>query len=124
MKRPEPVTPATPARDIQPDEAPPRRGRIVTRSSPIPERSTDLIVRGLEPFDPATVGDLEEEPQPVDVQMEEGPRVEATVADDGIYCPIPDSGSDSLLVDNVASAYDTYIQTGAVSKRGYHPRFP
>ena len=75
MERPELVTPATPARDIQPDEAPPKRGRSVTMSSPIPERSNDLIVRGLEPFDPATVGDLESEPRQVDVQMEEGPRV-------------------------------------------------
>ena len=126
MKRPEPVTPATPARDTQPVEAPPRRGRVVTLSPPIPERSNGLIVRGLEPFDPATVGDLAEEPQPVDVHMEEGPRVETPVPDDGVNVPAYGSGYDSLHDDtehNVAAAYANYLHIESVSNRGYHPCF-
>ena len=80
----------------------------------------------LEPFDPATVGDLAEEPQPVDVQMEEGPSVETPVPDDGVNVPAYDSGYDSLHVDtehNVAAAYASYLQTESASDRGSNPWF-
>ena len=54
VKRPGPVTPETASRDQQPQEAPPKRGRLF-QSHPVPERSNNLIMRNLEPFDPANV---------------------------------------------------------------------